>query len=247
MLRFLKAFDGELRPLCGDNYASHVIEALTQESYKRMFVKTESSDEFRQFTIKIGRFLLNNMEDFVWDTYANHITRRVLRIYARIPDEKNGGSSSSIDTETGEWPVEYEEIVKDYGERLLTWPQFFELPYSEITSGLLQVLVSAVSRVDSKMLKRYVRKLNKECFVVESKPTDDDAVKGNSVKVFTSKPAVMLLETVLEVATPKLLSKVYAACFSSRLVSLATSRGANFAVQKLLFHCTDRIEVSLRV
>ncbi|KRT82157.1 hypothetical protein AMK59_3740, partial [Oryctes borbonicus] len=78
--RYMNAFGEQLRPLCSDRFASHIIEALLKESCKRSLDKNANDDvreKFKGFTIKISKFLLNNLEDFAWDTYGNHIIRSV--------------------------------------------------------------------------------------------------------------------------------------------------------------------------
>lgn len=44
-----------------------------------------------EFTVKICKYALNNLEDFVWDAYANHILRSALKCLSGIsllPGEK---------------------------------------------------------------------------------------------------------------------------------------------------------------
>lgn len=185
-----------------------------------------------EFTIKISRFLLNNLEDYMWDTYANHIGRSVISNLSQL----DNAESISIET----IPDEYKEIVKDFGERLILWPQFKDMPTEEITSGFFQVLLRALKRLHPKLLKKYLKKLLDECFV------GADAKEENSNKlpiVFMSKPAMMLLETALQVATAKMFTQIYAMCFVGHLVKLATMRSTNFTVQKLLSHCEEKVEV----
>lgn len=237
LLRYMTAISSDLRPLCSDRFASHVIEALlTQACNKSLLVKTED-DEFKKscfdFTMKIGKFLLNNLEDYLWDTYGNHICRRVLINLAQLEKEE------AVSVE--QIPDEYKEVVKDYAERLIVWPQFKELPASEITSAFLQTLLKALKRLHPKLLKKYLKKLLEECFVEAE--TNEDQKSNKLPDVFMSKPSMMLLETAIQVARAKMYTQIYAKCFVGRLVQLAKMRSTNFTVQKLLTRCEEKVEV----
>lgn len=224
----MNAISADIRRLCSDRFASHVIEALLTQACNRSL----QNEEFKNFVLKVSKFLLNNLEDYLWDTYGNHICRSVLINLSQL--EK--------DISIEQIPDEYKEIVKDYGERLIVWPQFKEFPSSEITSAFLQVLLKALKRLHPKLLKKYLKKLLEDCFL---DPEADETEKSNKLPiVFMSKPAMMLLETALQVARSKMFTQIYAKCFVGKLVELAKMRSTNFTVQKLLTHCEEKVEVT---
>lgn len=231
----MNAISSDIRRLCSDRFASHVIEALLKQTCSKSLV-TQDDEEFKksclEFTLKISKFLLNNLEDYLWDTYGNHIARSALTNLSQLETED--------DAIIEQIPNEYKEVVKDYAERLIVWPQFKELPVADITSGFLQVLLKALKRLHPKLLKKYLKKLLEECFL------DQDAKEGETNKlpnVFMSKPAMMLLETALQVARSKMFTQIYAKCFVGRMVKLVKMRSTNFTVQKLLSHCEEKVEV----
>lgn len=226
------------------------------------------SDSHRQnctdFVIKSSKFLLNNLEDFVWDPYACHIIRTSLLsltgIYVfKTKDFVASNQQRHNTTADKEKPLnvpgDWSEIIKEYAERLQAWPQFVDFPYDELSSGLLQSLCLALQHSDKTTLKHLGKKILNDSFIVESENrTDDvkddkddikdemvgdDQVKTNLPKVFTTEPSVRLLETLLISAGPKLLTQIYVKLFASRLIELSDMRSANFAVQKLL----DNIKV----
>ncbi|KAG5894944.1 hypothetical protein JTB14_023293 [Gonioctena quinquepunctata] len=90
--KFMEAFSSEIRPLCTDRFASHVLEALVMQSCSRSLDRKSRSEEmlqyFHQFTLKISKFLLNNLEDYVWDTYGNHVIRTCLKNLSQLPKEE---------------------------------------------------------------------------------------------------------------------------------------------------------------
>lgn len=242
--KYINVLGEELRPLCSDRFASHVLETLLTNCFKLSL--THDSEEFRSkckaFTIKLSKFLLNNLEDYVWDTYGNHIIRKVLINLAQIKEQPKEKSKIKEEiTQTSENLPEYIEIVKDYGERLISWPQFKDLPYSELTSGLLQILLQALKKVDEDTLTLYLKKLLKECFIVIK---EEDESSKKIPEVFMSKAAMMTLETYLEVANIKYYKKIYKKCFINNLGYLSVTRATNFAVQKLITNCEDKEDVS---
>lgn len=113
--RFMDVLSPELRRLCSDNFTSHVVETLLRVSCIRATEKLQTNDveevpkkkkkkskedsEYSEdhlqkcydFTMKICKYALNNLEDFVWDQYANHILRSALKCLSGItllPGEK---------------------------------------------------------------------------------------------------------------------------------------------------------------
>ncbi|KAB0804765.1 hypothetical protein PPYR_01735 [Photinus pyralis] len=226
--RYMRLLTSDLRPLCADPFASHVLQTLLEIACQKSL--DNENEDFKEqcnaATVKISKFLLNNLEDYVWDTYGNHIIRTVL---------KNLGNASEIS--------DYISIVKDYGNRLLAWPQFLDLPYSELTSGLLQVLLKSLQNVDAKLLDAYMSKLLNECFTKVSSVDDYQGKSYNQLPdAFMSKPVMMLLEICLEVASPKLYTQIYAKCFVNNLVRLSLIKNTNFSVQKLLGNCKEKSE-----
>lgn len=249
LLRYIEIIGSDLRRLCSDRFASHVVESLITESCRRSLIDnyaTEGKNQCKDFTIKVAKFLLNNLEDYVWDTYGNHILRTTIRNLAHLPkesDSKNTNSTTQNDAVT--IPPEYSELVKDYAERLIAWPQFKDLPYEELTSGFLQILLKALKETHPKLLKAYLKKLLDDSFAASQEETTEKSQKLPDV--FSSKPAMMLLETSLQVARSKLYTQLYCKCFLGNLCTLAKTRNTNFAVQKLIGNCNEKVEVSLRL
>ncbi|CAB3229303.1 unnamed protein product [Arctia plantaginis] len=254
-------------------------EEIPKKKIKKDSKKEESKYEeehvqkCHEFTIKISKYALNNLEDFVWDQYANHILRSVLKCLSGItllPGEKPKVNIFKTTVDDGKGipphltimtykiiPDEFKEIVKEFVNRLSSWPQFKDLPYQNITSGLLQVLLYAVKNVDKNATKEVVRKLLDESFAPEdwvSNGNDDDkkdvknADETNEVQtanlppVFESESAVRLLEAALFVSKKKTYTQIYARCFINRLGQLATMPMLNYTVQRLVDNCEVKEE-----
>lgn len=205
--RYIDVLSPELRKLCSDNFSSHIIETLLRVSCERATEhlqndKIEETEEVpkkkrkkdnkyteehiekcNEYTIKIAKYALNNLEDFVWDQYANHILRSVLKCLSGItllPGEKpkvnmfketiqgkKGIPPHQTEMKYKGTPDEYKEIVKEFTNRLTVWPQFKDLPYQNITSALLQILLYAIKNVDKNLTKSLIKKLLNESFAPE--------------------------------------------------------------------------------
>ncbi|KAF9411208.1 hypothetical protein HW555_009922 [Spodoptera exigua] len=246
------------------------LEPKTEKKYTEDHIK-----KCYEFTIKISKYALNNLEDFVWDQYANHILRSVLKCLSGItllPGEKpkvnifkdTVDDGKGIPPHTGKMvyknvPDEFKEIVKEFVHRLTSWPQFKDLPYQNITSGLVQVLLYAIKNVDKNATKDLLRKLLDESFApedwVNNGEDDKKEVKdsngvvvdtSNLPPVFESEPAVRqvkMLEAALFVSKKKTYTQIYARCFINRLGQLASMPMLNYTVQRLIDNCEVKEEV----
>ena len=95
----------------------------------------EVSSGFEIWVLKVGQFVLNNLEDFVWDTYANHVIRTVVECLGGIssaesatnwkkPSPSHGQSKFKIPATARKVPQSYVALLKEYVHRLSSWPQF---------------------------------------------------------------------------------------------------------------------------
>ncbi|KAJ0171267.1 hypothetical protein K1T71_012817 [Dendrolimus kikuchii] len=251
------------------------------EKSKESHYSKDHVEKCHEFTVKICKYALNNLEDFVWDSYANHILRSALKCLSGItllPGEKpkvnifkEDTKSKGIPPHTTKMtykcvPDDFKAIVQEYAVRLSSWPQFKDMPYQNITSGLLQVLLYAVKNVDKGLTRSILKQLLNESFA-----PDDWMSKGNDIKddekleigdemiensdekpngemmknlppVFGSESAVRLLEAALFVAKKKMYTQIYAKCFINRLGQLATVPMLNFTVQRLIDNCNIKEE-----
>lgn len=243
ILKYSEKFSADIRPLSKDRFASFVLQALVKVSCGKYFdnsVSHEQKEKFKSFAVKTSKFLLNNLEDYIWDTYGNHVIRTCLcsLLNIHLEDKKQKGleNVSSIIQNECDIPEEFIEIVKEYAQRLIIWPQFGELCNSEQTSGFLQVLLKVLKKTDSKLLKKYLDKILEENFL----GVQSDIKSENLPQGFMSVSLLMLLETAIQVAGKKSLNKYIKKLFSNNLLKLALMRSTNFAVQKILTSCINR-------
>nr|CAD7424786.1 unnamed protein product [Timema monikensis] len=148
VLRFMEALWKDIRPLMSDPFASHVLQKLIEIASTRVkapLIKLEddSSDvdagtQFTNWLKKVAGFLLNNLEEYVWDSYANHVIRTTLECLAGLPrgstdtrSKNNIATTTDLQPKT-EVPESHKTLLSEFSERLSAWPQ---LPESACSAG----------------------------------------------------------------------------------------------------------------
>lgn len=209
--RFFEKFGDNLRPMCSDRFASHVLQKMLEIAFLRGLgqaaakeqsdataptsakrakpdaaqieeqysLETEFSDKHRencqQFVLRISKFMLNNLEDFVWDACATHIMRSAILCLVGIHVPKiafeKGGAELAKHRKLYTVPEEWHEVMKEFPQRLEMWPQFDDFPYQEHSSALLGVICLALSVVDKSMLKHFGKKILMQALL---KPEDEE-------------------------------------------------------------------------
>lgn len=154
----------------------------------------------REFVEKVSKFLLNNLEDFVWDTYGSHVMRTCFDSLTGVHQMKKSFlvnqpevSKPQPDDKRLTVPDEWLEILQEYANRLQAWPQFADLPYDELSSGLLQILCTALYSRDKNMVKHMGKKLLNEAFLASSK-NEDGGNAPDEKPAIDEKPDVDMAE-----------------------------------------------------
>ncbi|EDW74609.1 uncharacterized protein Dwil_GK21319 [Drosophila willistoni] len=210
---YFQKFGDNLRPMCSDRFASHVLQKMVEIAFLRGVGKnklseqeppnskrskpdaaqveeaynleTEFSNEHvencRQFVLRIAKFMLNNLEDFVWDACASHIMRTAILCLVGIHVPKiafeKGGTEISKHRRLYQVPEDWSEVMKEFPQRLELWPHFEEFPYQEHSSALIGVICLALSVVDKSMLKHFGKKILMQSML---KPETDEDKKKNA-------------------------------------------------------------------
>ncbi|XP_015121551.1 nucleolar protein 9 [Diachasma alloeum] len=248
--RMTDAFSPSLRPICSDRFASHVLEKIIQTCADRgnrkcksdplnkneVPIAEEEIEKYNDITMKLSKYMINNIEEFIYDTYANHILRTSIHCLGGLID-KDGNDQKKKNltlTQRREVIQDYTDLLLDAGNRLLRWPQFIEFGKDELTSGLLQTYLLTLKDVDPKLASSIIKKIISECFTENS----DDCLSN----IFDAESSLRLLETCLASANPKMYSKIFKKLFEGRLKELSLMKGANFCVQRLMDHCPTKEE-----
>lgn len=157
----------------------------------------EHREKCREFVVRTSKFLLNNLEDFVWDTYGSHVMRTCLDSLSGIfqvkksfvtntPADAKANADKPL-TVPDDWLV----VVQEYAKRLHAWPQFADFPYSELSSGLLQSILNALHKRDKSLIKALGKKLLNDSF----KPTASEWAARNPASAVASADVAEAIDT----------------------------------------------------
>ncbi|XP_063975128.1 nucleolar protein 9 [Diachasmimorpha longicaudata] len=243
--RISDAFSPTLRPICSDRFASHVLERIIQTCADRGNRKSKSEplkDEvpiaveevakYNDITIKLSKYMINNIEEFIDDPYANHILRTSIHCLGGLIDREDEKKKTVILTQRREVIQSYTDLLTDAGNRLLRWPKFMEFGKEQLTSGLLQTYIVTLKDVDAKLTRSIIKKIISECFNENS----EDSLSN----IFDTESSLRLLETCLASADIKMYGKIFKMLFAGHLKELSLMKSANFTVQRLMDHCPTK-------
>lgn len=251
--RLVAAFKSTLRPLSSDTFASHVLQKIivvcADRGNKRTIsgscierdadinieVKDSEIESYNGIVLKLSKYFINNIEEFVFDTYANHVLRTVIECLGGLIDKSDSSSDKKkmIFGERRSVIQEYKDLLFETCNRLYRWPRFLEFGQDELTSGLLQSVLYSLNGTFPELMETYIKKITTECF----KPGKEEQEPSN---IFHAESSTRLLEACLSVASPKSFYTIYEEYFSGNLKRLSSMRSTNFSVQRLFDHCTAK-------
>lgn len=244
--RLVTTFNPSLRLLSNDRFASHVlqkivmvcadrgnkrIESNAEQNVDGIEVKELEVESYNSIVLKLSKYFINNIEEFVYDTYANHLLRTVIECLGGLIDKPESNDKKKMIFDVRR-PViqEYKDLLSSTCNRLYKWPCFLEFGKDELTSGLLQSALYSLKDTFPTIVEEYVKKITNECFKVE-----EDQQLSN---IFNTESSIRLLEVCLSVGNPKSFNDIYEKYFSGNLKQLSLTQNTNFGVQKLFDHCT---------
>ncbi|KAG9432707.1 nucleolar protein 9 [Apis mellifera carnica] len=152
--RLVTTFNPSLRLLSNDRFASHVlqkivmicadrgnkrIESNAEQNVDGIEVKESEVESYNSIVLKLSKYFINNIEEFVYDTYANHLLRTVIECLGGLIDKPESNDKKKMIFDVRR-PViqEYKDLLSSTCNRLYKWPCFLEFGKDELTSGLLQ-------------------------------------------------------------------------------------------------------------
>lgn len=244
--RLVTTFNPSLRLLSNDRFASHVlqkivmicadrgnkrIESNAEQNVDGIEVKESEVESYNSIVLKLSKYFINNIEEFVYDTYANHLLRTVIECLGGLIDKPESNDKKKMIFDVRR-PViqEYKDLLSSTCNRLYKWPCFLEFGKDELTSGLLQSALYSLKDTFPTIVEEYVKKITNECFKV-----GEDQQLSN---IFNTESSIRLLEVCLSVGNPKSFNDIYEKYFSGNLKQLSLTQNTNFGVQKLFDHCT---------
>lgn len=247
--RLVTTFNPSLRLLSNDRFASHVLQKIVMvcadRGNKRIVlesnaeqnvdanieVKESEVESYNSIVLKLSKYFINNIEEFVYDTYANHLLRTVIECLGGLIDKPESNDKKKVIFDVRR-PViqEYKDLLSATCNRLYKWPCFLEFGKDELTSGLLQSALYSLKDTFPTMVEEYVKKITNECFKLGE--------YGQLSNIFNTESSIRLLEACLSVGNPKSFNDIYERYFSGNLKQLSLTQNTNFSVQRLFDHCT---------
>uniref|UniRef100_A0A182J894 PUM-HD domain-containing protein n=1 Tax=Anopheles atroparvus TaxID=41427 RepID=A0A182J894_ANOAO len=233
--------------------------------FEEYTIKEPYSDEHRRqcrkFVKRVAKFLLNNLEEFVWDVTANYIVRQCILNLSGIGEMKmvdsgsRGNQPASVEPTRLIVPEKWQKLLIEFNLRLMAWPQFADLPFNELTSVVLQTLLKALSTIgDQFQLEQLSSKLHNEGFFAgnncikeeeangaENEEEPEYGTRANLPKAFKQPASIRLLESFITVVSSSFLKeRIFEGLFRGHIKELSLSRVHNFAVQKFIDHINDK-------
>ncbi|XP_045131829.1 nucleolar protein 9-like isoform X2 [Portunus trituberculatus] len=264
-------FGEDLRAMCVDPYASHVLQTLltlalkyaqkgavqkrheeneeeNEEKELLIHVSDDQRQEFSTFLDKVGRFVYNNLEDFVKHKYASHVVRTVLEVCSGIEVEQSIRSSQRSQTshalcKEGKIlvvPPTVKQVLLNIAVRFTRLPDLIEVMSTEYGSAVLQSLLSVLKHVDRDQCAAVVTHLIQhglpgiEKWYIENPETSD------LPPLFQDGPTTRLLEVMLPCCSSEQQINIFQQYFKGKIKILVQQRMTHFAVQHLLSSWIDK-------
>ncbi|XP_011504386.1 PREDICTED: nucleolar protein 9 [Ceratosolen solmsi marchali] len=244
IVRFAESFNEVLRPFNSDRFASHVLQKLicvcahrgnitdAEDHADTEKVKHSEALKYNEIALKLCKYSINNVEEFIWDMYANHVLRTAIECLGGLIDlsENNDKKKFCPNLHTRRKVIkEYTDLLIATCQRLYDLPQFPEFNHDNLTSGLVQSTLYSLKGIDSDLNSCIIKKICNDCF------TGNDENKLSNI--FLNECSMRLLEVCLSVSEPKDYTIIYERFFENHLGELSLMKGANFSVQRLFEHC----------
>jgi nucleolar protein 9 len=182
--------------------------------------------------LKLCKYAINNLEEFIWDTYANHVLRTAIECLGGLIDCSENNNKKKICPNLHvrrKVIAEYTDFLIITCKRIHKLPQFQEFNHDDLTSGLIQSVLYALKDIDSDLNSLIIKKICKDCF------TCNDENKLSNI--FSYECSMRLLEVCISVSEPKDYKRIHERFFENHLGKLSLMKGANFSVQRLFEHC----------
>ncbi|XP_071550706.1 LOW QUALITY PROTEIN: nucleolar protein 9 [Panulirus ornatus] len=269
VLGLSRIFLKDLRQTCVDAFASHVLQTLLTLSLKYaqknavqkrskepdgesesneeiISVTDEEKEEFCTFMIKVGRFVYNNLEEFVCHTYASHVIRSVLEVCSGVEVRDTVKSSQRSHTNHALFkdpgifltvPPELKQLLQDMVIRFTRLPKLPEIIRNDCGSAVLQSLIMVVGGVEKELYRNLVTHILRHGFSEMATwfgSNSEEYVSSDVPLLFQDNCTVHLLEVIVTCCTSEQQSEVFQQYFKGNMKAFARHRLANFAVQRLL-------------
>ncbi|XP_050574429.1 nucleolar protein 9 isoform X2 [Bombus affinis] len=224
--RLVAAFKSTLRPLSSDTFASHVLQKIIVVCADRgnkntisgscierdadidIEVKDSEIESYNSIVLNLSKYFINNIEEFVFDTYANHVLRTVIECLGGLIDKSDNSTDKRkvIFGERRSVIQEYKDLLFGTCNRLYRWPRFLEFGQDELTSGLLQSVLYSLKGTFPELMETYIKKITEECFEPgkgEQEPSNIFHAESNLKRLSSMRSANFSVQRLFDHCTVK--------------------------------------------
>lgn len=276
VVEFTRVFKEDIRSTCVDPFASHVMQTLlalalkySQENATQMRfeeneetnevteksipVTKEVKEEFISFIEKISKFVYNNLEDFIWDTYASHIICSIIMVCSAvdvqniIKSKQKSQSNHGLFREEGEElkvPAVLSSVLPDIAERFTRLPDISGIVTYNCSSVVAQTLLLALYDTNKELCHAVVSHILDHGFIgispSQCDQEEEEGVIGNLPLLFQSNSATRLLEVLIKCSSSTQQKLVFDQYLRGHIKALVQSKHCNFAVQRILTCWKDK-------
>ncbi|XP_047475062.1 nucleolar protein 9-like isoform X2 [Penaeus chinensis] len=229
-------------------------EETNEVTEKDIPVTKEIKEEFISFLEKISKFVYNNLEDFIWDTYASHIICSIIMVCSAvdvqntIKSKQKSQSNHCLFREEGKElkvPAVLNSVLPDIAERFTKLPDISGIVTYNCSSVVAQTLLLALSDTNKELCHAVVTHILDHGFSGISpdqcdQEEEDEGGTGSLPLLFKSNSATRLLEVLIMSSTSPQQKSVFDQYFKGHIKALVQSKHCNFAVQRILTCWKDK-------
>ncbi|KAG1701685.1 Nucleolar protein 9 [Nymphon striatum] len=242
-IQFMDAFGENIRLVCKDQYASHVVQTLIH-CIPKIFddEKTKDADtltpQVESWIIKLSKFAINNVAEFITDPYASHILRTLLQLWSGHVEQKLTKKNSNHPTfsmfipKPHLLPDIFAELLKSFEDQFYVLSRQLKVwCCDELCSPVLQTLLFCIHHRNPERTDKFVK------YILKATAPDDSKTK--ETLLLTDEKGSHLMEQIFTVISPKLRKRCYKKYLRSKFSDICSHPNSNFVVQRFLKSIED--------
>lgn len=223
------------------NTATHP-GALSVDKDSRKQGPAGCDDNVVLWVLAVGRFCLENIENFVRRGVPTHVIRSVVQVLGGCyverhlsrpqtfrKKQKTGAQKEAL--EVVDVPDRFNELFRTYVSSIKTF-DLLDIMSNNVTSLLLQALIMVLQLKDPKMLSSLVKHIAKAVF---SRSSDERGLPP----AFLDPSASFTVEEMLKRCSPKSFTKLWDDHFSDILLKMSLQPVSTFCAQRVIEHATS--------
>ncbi|CAN7992045.1 unnamed protein product [Ixodes hexagonus] len=196
-------------------------------------------DKVTYWVLHIGRFCLENLEEFMYSPLASSVIRTVVQVLGGCNGEglltrnRKRTSVALVDgnknecVEAVEVPEEFGALLKEFTTALKEQPDLLDIIKTSTTSLLLQTLMLVLHTKEQRALASLLEHVGRSLFARSSN-------EGELAPALLDTSASFMVEKVFKYSSAKSFAKLWKKYLSGQLLTMALHPVANFCVQRAI-------------